>query len=177
MSGEDLVCSEPWPSGLRPATDFDLPVMLAIFNETAETGANSPVITPATLEQMRFYINFYKKDGMPVYVLELGGEVVGWLSVNRFSWGTQATGLTGEISVYVRAENVGRGIGASLCQAAVDLARDHGMETVVAWIMRENVVSQKMVQSRGFTLWARLPNIARFAERRTDVMLFGRSLD
>ncbi|MGN7738557.1 GNAT family N-acetyltransferase [Pseudomonas sp. 22526] len=161
------------PRGMRESCDADLPAMMEIFNETAGTGANSPVTRPMTLEEVTFYINLYKRDGLPVYVLERGGEVVGWLSINRFSWGTMACRNTGETAIYVRADCYGRGIGIRLGHATVILGRQFGLETLVAWIMASNVPSQHIVQSIGAVLWARLPNIARFGEERADVLLFG----
>jgi phosphinothricin acetyltransferase len=161
------------PRGVRESTDADLPAMMAIFNETADTGANSPVTRPMTLEEVTFYINLYKNDGLPVYVIERGCEVVGWLSINRFSWGTQACRNTGEAAIYVRADHYGRGVGVRLGQASVILARQYGLETVVSWIMGANKPSQHIVQAIGARLWARLPNIARFGETRADVLLFG----
>ncbi|WP_085583664.1 MULTISPECIES: GNAT family N-acetyltransferase [unclassified Pseudomonas] len=161
------------PRGVRESCDADLPAMMEIFNETAGTGANSPVTRPMTLEEVTFYINLYKRDGLPVYVLERGGEVVGWLSINRFSWGTQACRHTGETAIYVRADRHGSGIGVRLGHATVILGRQFGLETLVAWIMAANRPSQQIVQSIGAVLWARLPNIARFGEERADVLLFG----
>lgn len=165
--------SQTLPRGIRESCDTDLPAMMGIFNETAGTGANSPVTRPMTLEQVAFYINLYKRDGLPVYVLERGGEVVGWLSINRFSWGTQACRNTGEAAIYVRADFHGSGVGMRLGHAAVILGRQCGIETLVAWIMAANLPSQRIVQSIGAKLWARLPNIARFGEKRADVLLFG----
>lgn len=164
---------ETLPRGVRESLDSDLPAMMEIFNETAGTGANSPVTRPMTLEEVTFYINLYKRDGLPVYVLERGGQVVGWLSINRFSWGTQACRNTGETAIYVRADRHGSGIGVRLGHATVVLGRQFGLETLVAWIMAANVPSQHIVQSIGAKLWARLPNIARFGEERADVLLYG----
>ncbi len=90
------------PKGLRKYTENDLADMLEIFNETALTGVNSPVTGPVSIEELGFYLNYYKKDGLPVYVLERAEKLLGWLSINRFSWGTKACGNTGEVSIYVR---------------------------------------------------------------------------
>lgn len=159
--------------GLRESRDSDLPAMMHIFNETAASGANSPVVRPMTLEEVTFYINLYKRDGLPVYVYERRGEVLGWLSINRFSWGTQACYQTGEAAIYVRRDHYGSGIGVALGRGAVILGRQVGLENLVAWIMAANVPSQRIVTAIGATLWARLPNIARFGEQRADVLLYG----
>lgn len=161
------------PRGIRESTDDDLPAMMSIFNETAASGANSPVTRPMTYEEVKFYVNLYKRDGLPVYVYERRGEVLGWLSINRFSWGTQACFQTGETAIYVRGDHYGSGIGVVLGKATVLLGRQVGLENLVAWIMAANLPSQKIVTAIGAHLWARLPNIARFGEQRADVLLFG----
>lgn len=161
------------PRGFRESTDSDLPAMMDIFNETAGTGANSPVTRALTLDEVAFQINLYKSDNLPVYVLERGGKVVGWLSINRFSWGSQACHTTGEMGVYVRADHYGTGTGVHIARAAVILGRQHGLETIVGWIMAANLPSQRMAQAIGARLWGRMPNIARFGQKRADVLMFG----
>ncbi|GFM65445.1 GNAT family N-acetyltransferase [Pseudomonas cichorii] len=161
------------PRGIREFTENDLEAMMNIFNETAGSGANSPVTRPMTYEEVKFYVNLYKRDGLPVYVYERRGEVLGWLSINRFSWGTQACYRTGETAIYVRGDHFGSGIGVLLCKATVILGQQAGLENLVAWIMAANTPSQKIVTAVGAHLWARLPNIARFGEQRSDVLLFG----
>ncbi|MBV4464925.1 L-amino acid N-acyltransferase YncA [Pseudomonas sp. F-14 TE3623] len=161
------------PRGIRESTDSDLPAMMEIFNETAGTGSNSPVTRALTLEEVAFQINLYKCDKMPVYVLERDGEVLGWLSINRFCWGSQACHTTGEMGIYVRADHCGTGMGVRLARTAVILGRQYGLETIVGWIMAANLPSQRMAQAIGARLWARMPNIARFGQKRADVLMFG----
>ncbi len=164
------------PKGLREYTENDLADMLEIFNETALTGANSPVTGPVSIEELGFCLDYYKKDGLPVYVLERAKKLVGWLSINRFSWGTKACGNTGEVSIYVRKAFYGRGVGCRLGQACIPLARASGIETLVGWVMADNVDSQLITQAMGGELWCRLPKIARFGDKRADVLLYGRDI-
>jgi phosphinothricin acetyltransferase len=122
---------------------------------------------------MTFFVDCFVKEGDPIYVLERGGEVVAWLIVNRFCWGAQACRLTGEVSIYVRNDHIGSGVGIRLGQAAVVLARQYGFETLVAWIIEHNEASKRGVQGLGATQWGRFPGIARFADKRADVVLYG----
>ncbi|WP_155290538.1 GNAT family N-acetyltransferase [Pseudomonas parafulva] len=161
------------PPGVRRYTPEDLPTMTAIFNESALGGTSSPVLRAFSLEEMTFFVDCFVKEGDPIYVLERGGEVVAWLIVNRFSWGAQACRLTGEVSIYVRHDHVGSGVGIRLGQAAVVLARRYGFETLVAWIIEHNAASKRGVQGLGAAQWGRFPGIARFAELRADVVLYG----
>lgn len=161
------------PKGIRRYTEADLEAMTEIFNETADTGANSPVLRPLSVKEMTFVIDFYVKEGDPIYVLERAGEVIGWLTVNRFCWGTQACGLTGEASIYVRRDHIGRGTGIRLGQASVILAERYGFETLVGWVIDKNEASQRTARSLGGELWGHMPKIARFGELRCDVKLYG----
>lgn len=161
------------PRGLRVAQKSDIEAMTMIFNETANTGANSPVTRLITVKELGFYIELYQQDKLPVYVLERDGEIVAWLSINRFSWGTLACRQTGEIALYVRADRCGSGIGVHLGLAALLLGREYGFETMVAWIMASNLASQRIAKYLGGEQWAFLPRIARFGEQRASVMLFG----
>ncbi|MCX8956563.1 GNAT family N-acetyltransferase [Erwinia psidii] len=161
------------PKGIRRANTGDLKAMAFIFNETANTGMNSPVTRSVTLKEFSFYINLYQQDNLPVYVLERDGEITGWFSVNRFSWGTRACYLTGEISVYVRADCYGRGVGILLGKAALRIGRAFGLETLVAWIMASNHASQRIARYLGGEQWGFFPEIASFGKQRTSVILYG----
>ncbi|BBP62173.1 hypothetical protein PHLH4_57630 [Pseudomonas sp. St316] len=81
--------------------------------------------------------------------------------------------MTGEVSIYVRGDHIGSGVGIRLGQAAVVLARQYGFETLVAWIIEHNEASKRGVQGLGATQWGRFPGIARFADNRADVVLYG----
>jgi L-amino acid N-acyltransferase YncA len=161
------------PKEMREYCDADVPVMTEIFNETADTGANSPVMNPLSVEELGFYLNFYRNDGLPVYVYQRHDEIIGWLSINRFSWGTKACKLTGESSIYVRQKYFGKGIGCRLAQAVVYLGKQYGMENIVSWVMEENYASQAIAVAVGSELWCRMPKIACFGEKRADVLLYG----
>ncbi|MHA6494929.1 N-acetyltransferase family protein [Pseudomonas borbori] len=161
------------PRGIRRYTEADLEAMTEIFNETAATGANSPVVRPLSVKEMTFFIDFYVKEGDPVYVLERAGEVIGWMTVNRFCWGAQACRLTGEVSIYVRHDYIGKGMGIRLGQASVILAERYGFETLVAWVIDKNEASKHMASGFGGELWGHMPKIARFGEVRCDVKLYG----
>ena len=172
----DKKCPDELPKGLRKFEPEDTEILLEILNETAETGANSPFTRPMTLDEITMMLNYWSNDNQPVYVLERKNRVLGWVSVTAFSWGTQACRQTGEISVYVKKEYHSKGLGYRLCQASIILGRRYGFENLVAWIMERNAASKMLTEAFGGTLWARLPNIARFGDRRSDVFLYGMSL-
>lgn len=161
------------PAGLRIANENDIEAMRMIFNETAHTGENSPVTRKITTEELHFYIRLYQQDNLPVYVLERNKEIIAWFAINRFSWGTLACRQTGEISLYVRSDRYGSGLGVRLGLASLLIGRDYGLETLVAWIMASNIASQKIAKHLGGEIWGFFPNIARFGQRRASVMLFG----
>jgi L-amino acid N-acyltransferase YncA len=161
------------PRGVRRYTPDDLVVMTTIFNESALSGVSSPVVRELSLQEMTFFIDYYVKEGDPVYVIEREGAVVAWLTINRFCWGAQACRLTGEVSVYVRHDHIGGGVGIRLGQAAVILAERYGFETLVAWVIEHNEASKRGVQGLGGEQWGRFPGIARFGDVRADVVLYG----
>jgi phosphinothricin acetyltransferase len=161
------------PRGVRRYTPDDVEVMMEIFNESALSGVSSPVTRTLSLKEMTFFIDFYVREGDPVYVFERQGEVIAWLTINRFSWGAQACRLTGEVSVYVRSGHIGSGVGVRLGQAAVILAERYGFETLVAWVIDHNEVSKRSVQGLGGEQWGRFPGIAHFGQTRADVVLYG----
>jgi len=88
-------------------------------------------------------------EGHPVIVAEVGGRVVGWSSLSKWS-DRKAYDRTAEISCYVASGFRGQGIGRRLKQQTIDDARRLGFHTLIARITEESRESLHLNESFGF---------------------------
>ena len=62
----------------RQATLADLPTIVAIYNQTIAPHAVTADMEPVTVEQRRGWFNSFSDDH-PLWVVEDGGQVIGWV--------------------------------------------------------------------------------------------------
>ncbi len=105
--------------------------------------------------------------GYPVLVAAEGGQVLGYAAFGDWrAW--EGYRRTVEHSVYVRADQRGRGLGRALLAALIGRARDCGKHVMVAGIEGGNTASIRLHEGLGFE------PVGRFREVGTK---FGQWLD
>jgi L-amino acid N-acyltransferase YncA len=148
---------------IRDATNADLPVILAIYNDVV---ANTTAIydeRPSTLDERQTWFDGRRRQGLPVLVAELDGEVVGFSSFGewRSRWGYR---YTVEHSVHVRADCRGRGYGRALIEALFPRAAALGMHVMIGHIDSAAAASLRLHEKLGFTMVGTFPEVARLRD-------------
>lgn len=134
---------------LRIATEKDLPAMLEIYNEVIENTTAVYDYQPHTLEMRRQWLETKQEQGIPVWMAEENGKMLGFGSFGPFrAWA--AYQYTVENSVYVAAEARGKGVGSLLLPVIMNEARKAGMHTMIAGIDASNDASIRLHQKFGF---------------------------
>lgn len=113
---------------VRPATEADVPAICAIHNQGIEDRATLDTV-PYTVDEKLAWLRAHGPME-PVLVAEVDGEVVGWVSLTRFS-PRPAYDRIKELSIYVRRDWRDRGVGNALMQAVLAEARRLGLHKVV----------------------------------------------
>ena len=144
---------------IRPATEADLPAILAIYNEVIANTTAAYVFEPHTLEMRGQWFNELKAGDWPVIVSEIDGIITGFGSIGVFR-GKPGYRYTGEHTVHVHVDHRGKGIGRALLMALIEEARNMELRTLIGGIDSENVVSLKLHADVGFIETARMPNVA-----------------
>nr|WP_082818761.1 GNAT family N-acetyltransferase [Bhargavaea cecembensis] len=85
------------------------------------------------------------------FVYEEKGKVLGWVSLMPFSARDVYRGV-GEVSVYVKLNSGGSGIGTRLLRHLEEEARRAGYWTLQAAIFQENVASIRLHEKCGFRI-------------------------
>lgn len=133
---------------IRRARVKDLPAITDIYNEAILTTDATFDTEPKTVAEQKVWFDDHGKKN-PVLVAEVDGAVCGWASLSK--WSTRcAYEDTAEISVYVKQEYHGRGIGKRLMRDVLIAGENAGLHTVLSRITSENAVSIYLHEQCGF---------------------------
>jgi len=133
---------------VRKATPDDLGQITEIYNNAIEKTTATFDTEPKTKEEQEKW--FAEHDsGHPVLIAEQDGLIVAWASLSQWS-DRCAYCDTAEISVYVREEYRGKGIGKQLMTAIIQEGKTAGLHTIIARIAGSNKISADLCKSFGF---------------------------
>lgn len=167
---------EAMTATIREASDADLPAILAIYNAAVLQTTASFDEQPATLAARTAWYEERRQKGLPVLVVELEGTVVGWGSFGQFR-DKPAYRYSVEHSLYVVAEQQGRGLGRLLLRELIERARKHGAHTMIGVIEAENRASIALHAAQGFVQAAYLHEVGYKFGRWLDLVLMELLLD
>jgi phosphinothricin acetyltransferase len=123
--------------------------MLDIYNHVILTTTAVYHYEPHTMEMRKAWYDTRMKEGLPVFVAESEGQVVGFSSYGPFRpW--PAYKYTMENSVYVAEGQRGKGIGKLLIEPLIRSAREKEVHVIIAVIDASNEASKQLHRGFGF---------------------------
>jgi len=158
---------------IRPATEADLPAILAIYNEVI---ANSTAVyrdEPYTHKDRLAWLRIRQQQGFPVLVACLEDTIAGFSSFGEFR-ASPCYRHTVEHTVHIHAGYRGRGIGAELVQALIPYALALNMHVMIGAVDAENQGSIRFHESLGFERVAHLKQVGFKFNRWLDLILLQR---
>ncbi|MEO6870880.1 MAG: N-acetyltransferase family protein [Chthoniobacterales bacterium] len=158
---------------LRDAAESDLSAIVEIYNSAIATRMATAQSEPVTVAERLPWFHEHTAEAHPLWVLELDGQVAGWLSFSAFI-PRCAYHVTSELSVYVHADFWRRGIGAQLLGAAIAHAPSLGLQTLLGLIFGYNEASLRLFEKFGFKRWGHLPRVANLDGVERDLVIVGR---
>ena len=160
---------------IRAAVSDDLVEVLAIYNEVIAFSTAVFSEQTVTLEDRERWLAARQGQGYPVLIACDSTGVVGFGSFGDFrAW--PGYRYTVEHSVHVRADRRGEGIGTELVRALIERAASLGKHVMIAGIDAENTASIRLHERLGFTVAARLSEVARKFDRWLDLLFLERRL-
>lgn len=163
---------------IRPATEADLPGILAIYNEVIRTSTAAYTEREATLDDRRTWFTARTAQGYPMLVAEdpATGAVLGYATFGDFRpW--PGYRHTVEHSVYVHADARGHGLGAALVTALFGPAAAMGKHVMIAAIDAANPASIRLHERLGFEQVGLLRQVGTKFGRWLDLVFMQRFLD
>jgi phosphinothricin acetyltransferase len=127
----------------------DLEQMLAIYNDIIVNTTAVYDYKPHTMDMRRQWFETKQQQGFPVFVAEAEGRVVGFSSIGPFrAWAAYKYSV--ENSIYVAADQRGKGIGKLLLPPLIDASKQLNMHTIIAGIDATNEASILLHKKFGF---------------------------
>lgn len=163
-------------SMVRLATVADAEEILAIYGPVVRDTAISFEWDVPPVTEIAARIRKTLDDGYPWLVYEEDGAVAGYAYGSRFRNRT-AYDWTVEVSVYVRAECRGRGVGRRLYERLLGVLEELGFRTAIGVATAPNPGSEALHAALGFSQVGRLPKVGHKAGAWHDVVCWSKSLE
>jgi len=163
------------PPEIRLARTSDLPAIVAIYNATIPTRASTADLEPVSVISRRPWLARHDPEHRPCWVLDDGGTIVGWLSLENYK-DRAAYSITAEVSVYIDVQARRRGHARTLLEQAIERAPSLGLERLVAVIFGHNTASIALFEKVGFERWGLLPGVTRLDGTPADIVILGRAV-
>ena len=147
----------------------DWPAVREIYLEGIATGN-------ATFEQSAPEWNKWDASHLPharIVARSDTGPVLGWAALSGVSSRCVYAGVA-EVSIYIAAEALGRGVGRQLMHRLIAESEAAGIWTLQAGIFPENTASIALHQQAGFRMIGRRERIGQMNGRWRDVVLMER---
>jgi phosphinothricin acetyltransferase len=160
---------------IRLASSADLPAIVAIYNATIPTRASTADLEPVSAVSRRPWLARHDPARRPCWVMELDGEVAGWLSLENYKE-RAAYAITAEVSVYIDAAQRRKGYARTLLDHAIEQAPQLEIERLLAVVFGHNSSSIALFEAGGFERWGLLPGVTRLDGRAADIVILGRAV-
>ena len=154
---------------IRRAEPGDLSAITAIYNQAVLTTTASFDLEPKTMAEQQAWFGEHNEE-FPIMVAKREGEVVGWASLSKWS-DRCAYADAAEVSLYVREEARGQGVGRALLAAVLEAGKRGGLHTVISRIAEGNEVSIRLHESLGFQHIGVMREVGRKFGKLLDVYL------
>jgi phosphinothricin acetyltransferase len=161
---------------VRNAAEADLPATLDIYNELIPTTTIAWTEELQTLEERRVWFAEQRRRDFPVLVAVDGREVIGTAAFGDFRDSVHWPGyrFTAELSIHVRGDRRGSGVGRLLMETLIDRAGHKGIHVLIAAVDASNGGSIAFHERLGFVEVARMPEVGFKFGRRLDLVLLQR---
>ena len=154
---------------IREASIDDLSDITEIYNEAINETVATFDTEPKTIEQQKAWFMDHGKRN-PIVVAEDSGDIIGWAALSK--WSDRCAYLdAAEISLYVRKDHQGQGIGTKLMKAILDKGQKAGLHTILARIAEGNEISIRLHQAVGFKHIGVMKEVGKKFGRLIDVYL------
>lgn len=159
---------------IRLATPADLPAIDAIYHHYVRTSTCTYQEEPDPPSTRRAWFESHG-ERHPITVIERPGEILGWASLSPWK---ERSGyrFSCELSVYLRDDARGKGLGKRLLADLVQRATALGYHAIIGGASADQVASIRLHESMGFKKVAHFTQTGFKFGRWLDVVYYERQL-
>lgn len=151
-------------------TDKDFAEIHSIYNYYV---LNTTVTFHANVlseDEMRTLV-FFKSPPYKTFSIRLDGSICGYVILTQFKK-REAYDETAEVTIYLKPEYTGRGIGVKAVSYIEEYAKNQHMHVLIAGICGENISSIKLFEKCGFEKCAHFKEVGIKFGKRLDVVYY-----
>jgi phosphinothricin acetyltransferase len=133
---------------IRKAEEKDLSEIMEIYNKEIREGtATFDTVEKTTNDMKKWFRDHGSKN--PIVVAEDNSNIVGWAALSKYS-NRCAYSITAELSLYIKEDCQGQGIGSKLMESILNEGEKAGLHTAIARISEGNENSIYVHKKFGF---------------------------
>jgi len=148
--------------------------ILKIYNHYVVNSTATFHAKPLGEEEMRELL-FFDNPRYTAYVIKDDGVICGYCILTQFKK-REAYDCTAEITIYLKEDCMGRGIGSLAAGYIEKIALQRGIHSLVAIICGENTASIRMFEKNGYNQCAHYKKVGRKFDRFLDVVCYQKLL-
>ncbi len=160
---------------IRKAKISDLNGITEIYNDAIKNTVATFDLEPKTSEEQKIWFRNHGSKN-PILVAEHNGVIVGWAALSKYD-DKPAYSDTVELSLYVKEEFQGQGIGKKLMEKIIEEGKKAGVHVILARITEGNKISTHLHEKFGFKHAGILKEVGFKFGKRLDVYLMEKILD
>lgn len=153
----------------------DYPVVKSIYDHYILNSTATFHTIPLSLEEL--------KDLIPIsharyrsYLIHYGDDVCGFCYFSAYKK-RQAYDRSSEVTVYLKPEYLGKGIGKQALIMLEQIAKQNGIKVLLGIIAGDNTASMRLFEACGFEQCARFKSVGEKFGRVLDVVAYEKILD
>lgn len=157
-----------------PVTNTDLAAILAIYNHyilNSTATFHSRNLSKNDLEEFLFISH----PKYPSFLIKDNDETIGYCFLTQYKK-RQAYDRSAELSVYLKPEFTGKGIGLAALNHLEAAAKKAGIHVLVGTICGENHASIRLMEKSGFFRCAHFKNIGEKFGKILDVLVYQKEI-
>lgn len=157
-----------------PVKDTDLAAILAIYNHyilNSTATFHSEKLSEKDLGEFLFISH----PKYPSFLISDKGEVIGYCFLTQYKK-RQAYDRSAELSIYLKPEYTGKGIGLAALSHLEAAAKKAGIHVLVGTICGENQASIRLMEKAGFSKCAHLKKIGEKFGKVLDVVMYEKEI-
>ena len=144
---------------IRPFLASDAPAVREIINESILHTSHNYDYHPKSLDEVERIFSEKIREGFPVLVGEVHGEVLAYATYAKFR-AKPGYSKTLEHSIYLNEKAQGKGLGSEMMRKLIEIAKEQGYHMMIAGMDSENLGSYRFHERLGFRETARMPEVS-----------------
>ena len=130
---------------------------------------------PLSVDEMRNLVVF-DNDKYKAFLIKEDGNTCGYVINTQFKK-RQAYDRTAEVTIYLKPEYIGKGIGSTALRFIEDFAKTKDIHVLVATICGENTQSKSLFAHNGYIKCANIKEVGMKFNQLLDILIYQKILD